>query len=39
MNCKTLADGIIANVSKVIYGKERQVKLVLTLCFLIGIGL
>ena len=30
MNCKSLADGIISNVSKVIYGKERQVKLVLT---------
>ena len=30
MNCKTLADGIISNVSKVIYGKERQIKLVLT---------
>ena len=30
MNCKSLADGIISNVSKVIYGKERQIKLVLT---------
>ncbi len=30
MDCKTLAEGIITNISKVIYGKERQIKLVLT---------
>ncbi len=33
MNCKLLADSILANVSKVIYGKERQIKLVLAAMF------
>ncbi|MBE6611814.1 MAG: AAA family ATPase, partial [Ruminococcaceae bacterium] len=30
MDCKLLADNIIGNVEKVIYGKNRQIRLVLT---------